>query len=340
MKRVDTLTIGTRGSALALWQANHVADLLRAAHPDIGVELRIIETRGDRVLDQPLADIGSKGLFTAEIEAALRGGEIDCAVHSLKDLPVDDPPGLILGAVPQRAALNDVLIARNGLTLATLPHGAVIGTDSKRRAAQLLFQRPDLAIKSIRGNVPTRIDKLHAENNPYDAIMLAQAGVDRLGLTQHISEILPLAVMLNAPGQGALAVQCRDEPESVRWFTPLGHAHTRLCVTAERAFLGGLGGGCSLPVAAHAVILGDTLALHGRVNALDGGVQIDVKNQMILVHHLAETSARTRGLSPLFNTIEPNAEQDQVNQARQAGETLAELALKSGVGALLETNEA
>lgn len=308
------LRIGTRGSALALWQAEHIAGLLRAAHDGLVVEPRVIETRGDRLLDQSLADIGSKGLFTAEIETALRRGEIDCAVHSLKDLPVDDPPGLTLAAIPQRAAANDVLIARNNLTLAELPYAAVIGTDSKRRAAQLLFHRPDLTIKGIRGNVPTRIDKLHAENSPYDAIVLAQAGVERLALMHHVTEILPLPMMLNAPGQGALAVQCRDEAESVRWFAPLDHRPTRLCVTAERAFLGGLGGGCSLPVAAQVTVENDILFAHGRVNSLDGGVQIDVKRQTVL-----------------------DIEDDLVHQARLAGETLAGVALKSGVGALLET---
>jgi hydroxymethylbilane synthase len=270
---MSRLTIGTRGSQLALWQANHVADRLRAHDPELKVELKIITTRGDRELDKPLPEIGGKGLFTEELEAALRRGEIDCAVHSLKDLPTEDPYGLIIGAMLQRASVEDVLISQNGCILDTLPESAIIGTSSRRRAAQLLYRRPDLRIADIRGNVPTRIEK--AMGGAYDAIVLARAGLERLDLLAHVAQTLPLEVMLNAPGQGVLAVQCR-ETDAER-FAPLVHRPTMLSAIAERAFLAALGGGCAVPVAAYGCMTeNDMLRLHGRVSSVDGRMQIDV----------------------------------------------------------------
>jgi hydroxymethylbilane synthase len=201
------LTLGSRTSALAMWQSRHVMDTLQTVWPGLECTIEPFVTQGDKTLDRPLPEIGGKGLFTLELENGLREGRIDLAVHSLKDLPVDDAPGLTLGAILGRADVRDVLVAKNGQTLDTLPPGAVVGTSSLRRQAQLLARRPELTVRSIRGNVETRIHKaLHGD---YDATLLAGAGVTRLGLDAHISQWLALDVMLPAPGQGALAVQCR-----------------------------------------------------------------------------------------------------------------------------------
>lgn len=247
------LVIGTRTSPLALWQTEHVIALLQTAWPGLRCEIRPFTTQGDKTQAQgkPLPEIGGKGLFTAELETALLAGEIDLAVHSLKDLPVENPAGVTVGAICSREDVRDVLVTRGGWTLATLPVGAVVGTSSTRRAAQLLAARPDLLIKPIRGNVATRAQKVL--NGDYDATVLAGAGVQRLGLTKLINEWLPLSTMLPAPGQGALAVQCRSADETVLgWLAAIDEAAVRAAVTAERAFLHGLGGGCSAPVAAFA----------------------------------------------------------------------------------------
>ena len=238
-------------------------------------------TQGDRTQAQgkPLPSIGGKGLFTAELEQSLRSGAIDLAVHSLKDLPVEDSPGLIVGAIPERADVRDALVARNGWTVATLPQGAVVGTSSTRRAAQLLAHRPDLTIRSIRGNVPTRARKVF--DGDYDATLLAVAGLERLGLMDCVTEILPLDVMLPAPGQGALGVQCRADDRAISaLLAALDDAAVRSAVTAERAFLHGLGGGCSAPVAAHAVLDGNNLLqLTAVVGSTDGQRLIRVAKQ-------------------------------------------------------------
>ena len=253
--RKPSATLGTRTSALALWQTNHIIERLQRVWPGLACHLQPFVTQGDKTqaLDQPLPEIGGKGLFTAELERALLAGEIDLAVHSLKDLPVEDVPGLTIGAITSRADVRDALVARNGWTLATLPPGAVVGTSSTRRAAQLQALRPDLTIRSIRGNVETRMRKVF--NGDYDATLLALAGVERLGLTATITERLSLDRMLPAPGQGALAVQCRaDDQETLALLAVIDDAAVRAAVTAERAFLHGLGGGCSAPVAAFAQV--------------------------------------------------------------------------------------
>lgn len=268
--------LGTRKSALALWQTHYVADLLRAAHPGIAIEIMPFSTRGDETLDKALPAIGGKGVFTEALEQALRDGVIDFAVHSLKDLPTDDADGLTVGAITRRAHAGDALVSKDGLTLDELPHGAVIGTSSRRRSAQLLAHRPDLRIIDIRGNVGTRIDKALAPDSAYDATLLACAGLDRLNLNQHIAEVLPFEIMLPAPGQGALGVQCRADADSRAMLAPIHHAETAICVKAERAFLAALGGGCSLPVAAYAEIRKGVLNLRGRVCELDGKQMIDV----------------------------------------------------------------
>jgi hydroxymethylbilane synthase len=303
------ITIGTRGSALARWQTDHISQLLSDAWPELEIRIQVITTQGDRVLDTPLPILGGKGVFTAELEADLRDGKIDYAVHSLKDLPTENPDGLTIGAVPSRANAKDVLVSRHAYTYATLPQGATIGTSSRRRAAQLLHKRPDLQIIDIRGNVDTRVRKALDPQGIYDAIVLASAGLERLGQKQVINDMLSLDVMLPAPGQGALGVQCRDDRDSQTLLDPINHTQTEIAVTAERSFLGGLGGGCALPIAAFATIEGEQLHLRGRVTAEDGSKQVDVS------------------LYGAANLV----------TARQLGQELAQMALGHGVAALLET---
>lgn len=264
------IRIGTRGSALARWQTDYIADLLRAAHHNIAVEVIVFTTRGDKILDTPLPLLGGKGAFTAELESALLSGEIDCAVHSLKDLPVDDAAGLTIAAIPGRENPHDVLISRGGHTLDQLPHGARIGTSSPRRAAQLKHRRPDLTIVDVRGNIDTRVKKALALSGDYDAIVLAAAGVLRLGMDSVITEMLSLDVMLPAPGQAALAIQTAEQSPARDLIAALDHPATRAAVTAERAFLKGLGGGCALPVAAYADSGANGLALRGLIISPDG----------------------------------------------------------------------
>ena len=244
------LNIGTRGSALALWQAEHVAARLRQAS-GAEVELQIIKTRGDKILDVPLAKVGGKGLFVKEIEEALRRGDVDLAVHSIKDVPAELAGGLVLAAIPEREDPRDALVSRAG-TLAELPQGASVGTSSLRRGCQLLSQRPDLSLQSLRGNVDTRLRKL--DEGQYDAIVLAAAGLNRLGLSERITELLPPEVMLPAVGQGALGIETRGDDDEVIALVKgcLHHDETSVRVEAERGFLTRLGGGCQVPVAAHA----------------------------------------------------------------------------------------
>jgi hydroxymethylbilane synthase len=264
-----TITIGTRGSALARWQTEHVAGLLRNVEPDLRVETVIMSTKGDRELDKPLPEIGGKGLFTAELEAALLAGEIDLAVHSLKDLPTENTPGLTIGATPTRANPRDVLVSRHGKPLAELPANPRIGTSSHRRAAQIKLARQGTQVVPLRGNVDTRLRKAQTED--YDAIILAAAGLERLGLEDHVTERLPLGMMLPAPGQGSLGIHCRADDSSVlNLLAELHDAKTWAAVAAERAFLAGLGGGCSVPVAAYGQILSGELTLQGLVAAIDG----------------------------------------------------------------------
>lgn len=273
---MNTIRIGTRGSPLARWQADRVCRLLQESAADVQCRTQIFVTSGDKNLEQPLAEIGGKGLFTAEIERALLGGQIDCAVHSLKDLPVADSPGLTLGAIVSRADPRDALVSAEGASLSTLGKGARVGTSSLRRGAQLLAARPDLKVRSIRGNVGSRVQKVWA--GEYDAAILAVAGLQRLDLMDRIGEILTLQTMLPAPGQAALAVQCRrDDAQTLRALRGIDDAHVRAAVTAERAFLQALGGGCSAPIAAFGhVDSSGFLHLRGRVSALDGRAVVDV----------------------------------------------------------------
>jgi len=275
------LIFATRPSALARWQTQWVMRALQEFHPDLVCEEKIIITQGDKVLDKPLPEIGGKGVFTQELENALLSDAVHCAVHSLKDLPVENPEGLTVGCIPARAEVRDALISKDGFTLATLPQNAVVGTSSLRRAAQLLRARPDLKTESLRGNVDTRLRK--AMEGQYDAIILAGAGLTRLGLDQHVTEWIPLDVMLPAPGQGALAVQCRStDQKTLRLLAELEDESARSAVTAERAFLSGLGGGCAVPVAAYAAaVSGQPLAvsLTGLVISEDGRNAIKVMGE-------------------------------------------------------------
>jgi len=304
------LIFATRPSALARWQTQWVISALQAAHPDLVCEEKVITTQGDKVLDKPLPEIGGKGLFTQELENELLSGKVHCAVHSLKDLPVENPDGLTVGCVPARAEVRDALISKNGYTLETLPPGSIVGTSSLRRAAQILSARPDLTTASLRGNVDTRLRK--ALDGQYDAIILAGAGLTRLGLESHITQWLPLDVMLPAPGQGALAVQCRaDDWETLSLLAVLEDAPTRASVTTERQFLLGLGGGCAVPVAAYADVRHETLdiSLTGLVASVDGkdlikviGEGIDPK---ILGTQLAQ-EAISQGANEILKLVTEN----------------------------------
>ncbi|MGA2434603.1 MAG: hydroxymethylbilane synthase [Bryobacteraceae bacterium] len=258
------IVIGSRGSQLALWQANWVKAQLEASGESARIE--IIKTSGDRITDVPLAEAGGKGLFTKEIEDALLARHIDLAVHSLKDLPTALPEGLCLAAVPQREDARDALVGR---TLAGLRHGAKVGTSSLRRVAQLRAARPDLEVESIRGNVDTRLRKL-AEGQ-FEAIVLAAAGLRRLGFEDRIAEPIPMDIMCPAVGQGALGIETRDDggaAASIR--ARLDHAATRIAVEAERSLLAALGGGCQVPIGAYAEAAGDELRLRAVVASPDG----------------------------------------------------------------------
>ena len=275
------LIFATRPSALARWQTCWVISALQAAHPGLVCEEKVIITQGDKILDKPLPEIGGKGLFTLELENELLSGVVQCAVHSLKDLPVENPAGLTIGCIPVRAEVRDVLISRDGYTLATLPAEAVVGTSSLRRAAQILAARPDLRTESLRGNVDTRLRK--AGQGQYAAIILAGAGLTRLSLENNITEWLALEVMLPAPGQGALAVQCRaDDQATLGLLAVLEDRATRMAVTAERQFLLGLGGGCAVPVAAFGQVADaqkPEVSLTGLVISPDGKQAIKVNGQ-------------------------------------------------------------
>jgi len=287
------LTFATRPSALARWQTQWVIHALQNIYPNLECEEKVITTQGDKILDKPLPEIGGKGLFTQELESELLSRDVHCAVHSLKDLPVENPAGLTVGCIPARAEVRDALISANGYTLATLPNGASVGTSSLRRAAQILSLRPDIKTQSLRGNVDTRLRK--ALDGQYDAIILAGAGLTRLGLDSHITEWLSLDVMLPAPGQGALAIQCRTDDEvTLTLLSKLEDQATRKAVTAERAFLQGLGGGCAVPVAAYATNSDQSSAINltGLVISEDGKKVVKVADEgtdaLVLGNELAQ----------------------------------------------------
>jgi len=283
------VVIGSRGSALALAQANWVADRIKQYNPGVETRIEVIRTKGDKILDTPLAKIGDKGLFVKEIEVALAGGRIDIAVHSMKDLPSEITEGLAIGAIPERADPSDVLLSYRG-RISELPAGSRVGSSSLRRRAQLMSFRPDLEFSDLRGNLDTRLRKL--ESGEYEGIVVAYAGLERLNLgvggrgpgvgAEHrigesgpLVEKIPFDVCLPAVGQGALAVQIReDDPRAARLVAPLDDRLARAAVTAERALLAALGGGCRAPIAAVAVPEGDRLTLRAMVASLDGAEMV------------------------------------------------------------------
>jgi hydroxymethylbilane synthase len=263
------LRIATRKSALALWQANHVQSLLHEAHPGIEIELVKIVTEGDRILDRPLAEIGGKGLFLKELERAMLDGEADLAVHSMKDVPAKMAEGLVLDAVLPRANPFDALVSRDGRLLADLPAGSRIGTSSLRRKAQILALRPDLVVTDLRGNVDTRLRKL--DEGQYDAIILACAGLQRLGLGTRITETLKMPGWLPASTQGIIGLQCRQNDDYTRsLIEPLADAGTMVVASAERAVAQVLEATCQVPLAVHAVLENGTVKLKSRVSTPDG----------------------------------------------------------------------
>ncbi|MBI5407521.1 MAG: hydroxymethylbilane synthase [Nitrospirae bacterium] len=274
--KMKQIRIGSRGSQLALWQARYVQSELEKRHPGLSVTITKIKTTGDQILDVPLAQVGGKGLFVKEIEEALLENEVDIAVHSMKDMPADLPEGLCIAAVPKREDPRDVLISRDGSGFLHLPHGAHVGTSSLRRISQLLNQRPDLRITPLRGNLDTRLKKL--DSGAFDAIVLAAAGIRRLGWEGRITEYLPITISLPAIGQGALCIECRKGDTTVfERINGMDHPETRICVRAERAFLKRLEGGCQVPIGAYATIVQGVLEIEGLVASVDGGRMVREK---------------------------------------------------------------
>ena len=258
------LTVGTRGSKLALAQTNWVIRKIKEKYPELEVELRIIKTKGDKITDVPLAKVGGKGLFVKEIEEALLRGEVDLAVHSMKDVPTELPAGLEIALIPQRESPYDVVISKENKRLEDLPSNAKVGTSSLRRGAQLRAHRPDLRIENLRGNLDTRLRKL--SEGLYDAIIVAEAGLLRLGLKETVRERLSLEVMLPAIGQGALAIEMREADTELKERLSFLHDEaTAVCVAAERSFLATLGGGCQVPLAAHAQLVDSKLVLQALI---------------------------------------------------------------------------
>jgi hydroxymethylbilane synthase len=263
------IRVGTRGSALALWQAEWVKAELEKKYPGMTVSLTKIKTTGDKILDVPLAQVGGKGLFVKEIEEAMLAQEIDIAVHSMKDVPTMFPDGLHLACITKREDARDALLSRNHVKFKDLPKGASVGTSSLRRQAQLMNVRPDFKIQQLRGNVDTRLRKL--KEGQFDAIILAAAGVKRLGLAGNVTEYIDAAISLPAIGQGALGIECRvDDRELNDMIAFFNHTDTRTCVTGERALLRRLEGGCQVPIACYGRIEGGKLHLTGLVGSVDG----------------------------------------------------------------------
>lgn len=263
------LVVGTRSSQLALWQADFVIGELAKKYPELVVEKRLMTTKGDKILNAPLAKIGGKGLFTKELETAMLEGEIDIAVHSLKDMPVVVPEGLVITAITQRADPGDAFVSSKYESFQQLPAGAKVGTSSLRRKAQLLHARPDLQIEDLRGNVNTRLRKMEEEN--FDGIILACAGLKRLGFGDKIRQVLPQTMCLPAVGQGALAIECRQADKETRELLEfLNDRCTRLCTEAERGFLATVEGGCQVPVGVHTVSAEAGIRVEAVIASLDG----------------------------------------------------------------------
>lgn len=302
---MKTLKIATRQSPLALWQAEYIRARLQELHPDLTVELVKFVTQGDKILDTPLAKIGGKGLFVKELEAALLDGRADLAVHSMKDVPMALPEGLTLAVICEREDPLDAFVSNQFEKFADLPQGAKVGTSSLRRKSQILKQRPDLQIIDLRGNVGTRLGKL--DDGQYDAIILASAGLKRLGLSERIRHCLTPDISLPAVGQGALGLECRAaDSEVLALIQPLLHEETDVCVRAERAFNAYLEGGCQVPIAGYATLQNGQIHIEGRVGSADG--------QTLLRAELT----------------------DEASNAQQLGENLARNLLDQGAGELLK----
>ena len=302
---MNTLKIATRQSPLALWQAEHIRARLEALHAGLNVELVTFVTQGDKILDTPLAKIGGKGLFVKELEAALLDGRADLAVHSMKDVPMALPEGLSLAVICEREDPLDAFVSNTYASFQDLPQGAKVGTSSLRRKCQILKARPDLEIIDLRGNVGTRLSKLDA--GQYDAIILASAGLKRLGLSERIRHTLTPEVSLPAVGQGALGLECRTNDQAVlELILPLMDHETNVCVRAERAFNAYLEGGCQVPIAGYATLKDGQLSMEGRVGSVDGQTLLS-----------AQLSAAPE-------------------QAEQLGEQLAQNLLAQGAGELLK----
>ncbi|NNJ99800.1 MAG: hydroxymethylbilane synthase [Desulfatitalea sp.] len=305
-----TLRIGTRGSQLALWQARWVQSAIQTHWPQIHVELSIIKTTGDKIIDRPLSQVGGKGLFVKEIEEALLAERVDLAVHSMKDMPAEIPAGLAVGAVPARENPQDALVSDHYGALDELPQGARVGTSSLRRAAQLLHQRPDLKIVPLRGNLGTRLKKL--TDTDLDAVILAAAGLRRLGLADRITLLLSAEQMLPAVGQGALCIQTRDgDPLVSPVLGPLDDADARTAIAAERAFLTRLEGGCQIPLAGFAQVSGKRVTMTGLVAEPDGrtiireSAEAPVEAATGMGKALAETLL-ARGADKILESLQSN----------------------------------
>ncbi|WP_409421355.1 hydroxymethylbilane synthase [Pseudaeromonas sp. ZJS20] len=289
----QSLRIATRKSPLALWQAEHIRHRLQQLHPQLRVELVPMSTRGDKILDTPLAKVGGKGLFVKELETALLEGRADLAVHSMKDVPVDFPDGLGLTVICAGEDPRDAFVSPRFASLDELPQGAVVGTSSLRRQCQLRARRPDLQVRDLRGNVNTRLAKLDA--GEYDAILLAAAGLQRLGMAERIRQALPVETSLPANGQGVLAIECRlADRQTLALLAPLDDADSRDRVLAERAMNRALQGGCQVPIGAHAVLAGEQLWLRGLVGSPDGSqlLQDEIRGPRQQAEALGETLAR------------------------------------------------
>jgi hydroxymethylbilane synthase len=302
---IKNLTIASRESALALWQSEHIKARLEALYPDLEVTINGMTTQGDKILDMPLAKIGGKGLFVKELESAMLLGQADIAVHSMKDVPMELPEGLELAVICERENPFDAFVSNHFQTINELPQGAVVGTSSLRRHSQLVAQRPDLVIKSLRGNVNTRLAKLDA--GEFDAIILAASGLIRLGFHDRIKSTLTAEQSLPAVGQGALGLECRTADSEIKaLLAPLSHQESEFCVRAERAMNHYLHGSCQVPIAGYAVLDNDILTLNGLVASLDG------------------------------KTVMKACLQDNKGNAQALGTAVAKALLAQGAGPLLE----
>jgi hydroxymethylbilane synthase len=337
----DKIIIGTRGSKLALWQAEWIKSELQKLNPDLDIELKKIKTTGDKILDVPLAKVGGKGLFVKEIEEALLRGEVDIAVHSMKDVPTDFPEGLHLAVITKREDPRDAFIRSQKSEVRSqkfkdLPKGAVIGTSSLRRSCQLLSIRPDLKIEQLRGNLDTRLRKL--DEGQFDAIILAAAGVKRLGWSERITEVLPPEISLPAIGQGAVGIECRISDEFINnLIAPLNHPETYICVRAERAFLKKLEGGCQVPIAAYARIISQ----ESRVKSQESGLDSKIKTQ----NSNSDCSLLTVHCSLIMDGLVGSVSGDRIvkgriegtpNDAENLGIRLAEDLLSKGAKEILD----